>query len=332
MKNTLDKIDVFALLIVLILFIGILSSYCNWGWISVGFSIILPVLFILNVILSIYSIYKKKYFYCIGACSFLLVFNWSYSFNSVSQLKPSELDNAISILSFNTKGFSYKYKGEKTTTRLITFLDSLQPDILVLQESNFHITRKLQGYPYNFNDLRLTKGKSLLSIYSKYPIVDKGYIDFPNTRNNTIYADIVIQTDTIRLYNVHLQSHGLNQNLIQFNSNIYHTLFNKVSETFKKQIEQSKQVRKNIASTSRKIIICGDFNSTRYALPYRILKENLNDSYLEEGRGLGTTYNLKSVPLRLDYILTNPSIKILSHQNFDLHLSDHEPVLVNIKL
>jgi len=44
------------------------------------------------------------------------------------------------------------------------------------------------------------------AIFSKFPIVKSGSIEFPNTANNAIYADIVKGSDTIRIYNVHLQS------------------------------------------------------------------------------------------------------------------------------
>lgn len=317
------------ILVILILLIGILSTYFNWGWVSVVFSITLPLLFIVNVLVGIYGAFKRKYFCLIGAVCYLLIFHVIYTFSNASTYKS--IDD-IRILSFNTRGFSYNYNGENTRPNLIRFIDTLQADIVVLQESNFPITRKFQDYPYNFNDLRLKKGKSLLSIYSKYPIVHSGYIDFPNTRNNAIYTDIVVHNDTIRLYNVHLQSHQLNKSALQIDNDTYKNLFQKVSHTFQIQVEQSEMIRNHRDSTSYKTILCGDFNTPQYALPYRILKQDLSDSFLEKGHGLGTTYNLKGFPLRLDYILTDQSIEILNHENFNVNLSDHEPVLVTIKL
>ncbi|WP_299782674.1 endonuclease/exonuclease/phosphatase family protein [uncultured Formosa sp.] len=330
MKKTFNTIDIIGLIITLTLLIAILSSYFNWGWISVIFSIFLPLIGIVNIVLCVYGLLKKKYLYLIGTACYLLCFSFFYRVSKVTSLKSSNITTRI--VSFNTKGFSYNYNGEETRTRLIKFLDSIQPDILVLQESNYPVTRKFKAYKYNFNDLRLKKGKSLLSIYSKFPIVNTGYIDFTNTKNNAIYADILVQNDTIRIYNLHLQSHQLTSKSLEINKVIYNNLLEKVSLTLQKQINQSRIVRRNIDKTAKKIIVCGDFNTPQYALPYRILKQDLQDSFIEKGNGFGTTYSLKGFPLRLDYFLMDKKIEVLNHINFNVNLSDHEPILVDFKI
>ncbi|WP_159023887.1 endonuclease/exonuclease/phosphatase family protein [Formosa sp. L2A11] len=330
MKKPFTTIDILGLIVILTLLLGILSTYLNWGWISVVFSMFLPLFFILNLLLSIYGLLKKKYFYSIGVVCFLLCFSFFYRISTPTKLKSTE--KTIQIVSYNTRGFSYNYNGKKTQINLIHFLDSIQPDILVLQESNYPITRKFKAYKYNFNDLRLKKGKSLLSIYSKFPILNTGYIDFPNTKNNAIYADILVQKDTIRLYNLHLQSHRLTSESLKVNTHVYNNLFEKVSHTLQQQINQSKMVRSHIDASSKKVIVCGDFNSPQYALPYKIIKQDLHDSFIEKGNGLGTTYSLKGFSLRLDYILTDDAIEVLNHTNFNVNLSDHEPVLVDFRI
>ena len=89
---------------------------------------------------------------------------------------------------------------------------------------------------------------------------------------------------------------------------------------------------KNEANTcNKKVIICGDFNSTQFSLPYKILKKGLIDSFISKGNGLGTTYSLYHYPLRLDYFLVDKNIDIVSHKKFDLNLSDHEPILIKLK-
>ena len=47
-----------------------------------------------------------------------------------------------------------------------------------------------------------------MAIYSKYPQIDKGTVSIKGERvNNTcIYSDMIIKSDTIRVYNVHLAS------------------------------------------------------------------------------------------------------------------------------
>ncbi|MDW5289371.1 endonuclease/exonuclease/phosphatase family protein [Formosa sp. PL04] len=300
-----------------------ISTYLNWGWVSVLFSIVLPVLFILNFLMAFYGFTQRKYGYSISILIFLLLFNVFYKFSPFTTIENKE---SLSILTFNTKGFSANLKDKTISSNIMKFLDSVQADIIVLQESNYPIIRKIKNYNYNFSDLRLKKKKSLLTIYSKFPIINTGYTDFPDTKNNGIFADILIKNDTVRLYNLHLQSHQLSENLIEQNP------FKKLNNTLNQQLNQAIIVKKSMNSTSNKIIVSGDFNATQYSEPYKILKEDLNDSFIERGQGLGITYKLKSYPLRIDFVLMDYQIEIITHKNFKLNLSDHEPVLVTFKL
>ena len=44
------------------------------------------------------------------------------------------------------------------------------------------------------------EGKNIIvgnAIFSKYKIIDKGVINFPNSTNNAVYADIIKDKDTL---------------------------------------------------------------------------------------------------------------------------------------
>lgn len=46
-----------------------------------------------------------------------------------------------------------------------------------------------------------------IAIFSTWPIIDQGTIQFPDELNNLcLWADIVVQADTIRVYTAHLAS------------------------------------------------------------------------------------------------------------------------------
>ncbi len=185
--------------------------------------------------------------------------------------------------------------------------------------------------PSHFWSALVKANKSLLAIYSKYPIINKGYIDFPDTVNNAIYADIKVQTDTIRIYNAHLQSFVFAPHIIANKYNDYNYLTS-LNNTITRQVEQANLIKNHADKSNNKIIICGDFNSTPYSRPYRILKNGLNDSYVSNGNGFGTTYKRLYYPLRLDYFLYDKQIEVISHKNFDLNLSDHEPIYISFKI
>ena len=48
-----------------------------------------------------------------------------------------------------------------------------------------------------------------IATFSRYPIIRKGEIIHPGSSSLSIYTDILIQKDTFRIYNNHLQSFRL---------------------------------------------------------------------------------------------------------------------------
>lgn len=331
MKSKLGKIDKLSVFILAVVVVGILSSFIDFGIISVFFSVVMPLIFIINCVAAFYGVIKKRYISVIGVVLFFLFLPFFFQFSKISNV---ETQDVISILTYNTREFEQSISGsaeKNTSPEIIRFVDSLNSDILVFQESAFKNSIKFGKYPFNFIGYRDTIVKSLLAIYSKYPIVNKGYIDFPDTRNNAIYADIKIKQDTIRIYNSHLQSFVINKRIVAEKYNDYNYL-KSLNKTNTKQIEQAQLIKKHADAFNKKVIICGDFNATPYSQTYRILKKGMKDSYLSKGIGLGATFSIINYPLRLDYILNNEKINVLIHQNFKINLSDHEPVFIKFKI
>ena len=97
-------------------------------------------------------------------------------------------------------------------------------------------------------------------------------------------------------------------------------------------MEQAEIFRNHLNKSPHRNIVCGDFNNTQFSNVYKIVKGNLQDSFLESGSGFGRTYDLWKLPLRIDYILADPDFEVVSHQNFDVKLSDHYPVMATLRL
>ena len=328
MKQIQNRYNIIALGLIVALLIGTMSSYFDFGFVSVFFSVFLPLLFLLNIFILIIGIWNKKYHYSIGFLTFLLCFSIPYRGLKKEFRKTSD---SFSILSFNVREFNADndINEENIPNKISNFINAKNADILCIQESSHKISKIILNYPYKFYGL--VKNKTLLEIHSKHPILKTGFINFPNTINNAVYADIKIKNDTIRLYNIHLQSFGVELNSDKENNNRYAEFLKKINTGAFKQIEQAELVKNNSKSCNKKIIISGDFNSTPFSLPHRILKKGLNDSFICKGSGLGSTYSLFNYPLRLDCFFVDPRIEINSHENFNLSLSDHEPILMTFK-
>ena len=50
-----------------------------------------------------------------------------------------------------------------------------------------------------------------LAIYSKYPVVRRGGIHYPESNNASMWADVIMHRDTLRVYNNHMQSTQVNE-------------------------------------------------------------------------------------------------------------------------
>lgn len=245
------------------------------------------------------------------------------------------LTEDLSVMSYNVRGFN-KYK--ELDNRFVfedikAFVDEEQPDIICFQEPNYGRKREyLKDYPYHDLQYIYMNAKVLLGIFSKYPIIKTDFICFPDSRNNASYADILYQNDTIRIYNVHLQSLGVTPGTGAISNQRSDRLFKKISKKFSIQQHQAKMVKENMDACAYKQILCGDFNNTQFSNAYQTIKGDKQDTFIEKGIGYGRTLDFHKVPLRIDFILADPVFEVKSHRNYDVKYSDHYPIMASFKL
>ena len=253
-----------------------------------------------------------------------------YKFSSSKAIEGIE---NISIMNYNVRLFNlFDWIPSKTVkTDIIKFISLEQPDILCLQEYHQNEVFNLKGY-YKYESLSNGKIKSGQVIFTRYPIIDSGSIKFPNTYNNAIFVDIVIRNDTIRVYNIHLQSSGINTDMSSLKKESSNDLFKQVSKTFKLQQTQVELFLKHKSKCHYKTIISGDFNNTAYSYVYNKIKHNYIDAFEEAGHGFGQTYNFKFFPVRIDFILVDDAITVNNFKTYDIKLSDHYPIKATLML
>ena len=217
---------------------------------------------------------------------------------------------------------------ENTDKRIYEFINKKDPDILCLQE--FHSSAKI-GFKYPFKYVKTSEFKNHFAhaIFSKYRILNSGSMNFSNSSNNAIYVDILKDNDTVRVYNIHLESLRINpkeEELTQANSE---KLKLRVENAFKKQANQATLISNHIKATKYKSIICGDFNNTAFSWVYQKLKGDKNDAFEVAGKGFGKTYDFK-FPVRIDFILTDETIEVNNFKTYDEKYSDHFPIMARI--
>lgn len=297
-------------------------------------SLAVPFLIVLNLIFMMYWLLqvKRKFF-----LSFIILFvgfiflSPLYKFSSSKHIEDP--DN-ISVMNYNVRLFNlFEWIPETKVGRKISdFIIEKQPDIVSMQEYRHDETLHLDSY-YKYEELSGEKVKNGQAIFSKYPIINNGSVKFPNTSNNAIFADIVKGNDTIRIYNVHLQSLRIRPTDERMDLESSGNLFTRIGSGFELQQSQAELFLAHRAHCPYKIILCGDFNNTAYSYVYQEIKGNFLDAFVESGNGFGRTFNLKFFPLRIDFILTDPSFEINAFKTYNnVELSDHYPIMAKVKL
>jgi len=218
---------------------------------------------------------------------------------------------------------------EDIPDRIQQFVINQNPDFLCIQEYQSSIAKPLP-LPFSFGSDKTSKSE--LVIFSKRPFVNSGSIAFPNSANSAIFADFKINTDTIRVYNVHLQSSGVNAKIDNFDTETSDLMINQLSKTFKMQQTQAELLTAHMETSPYKIILCGDFNNTAHSYVYRLMKSNLQDAFQEAGSGFGRTYAMNYYPARIDFILVDPQIKVTNFKTHHEELSDHFPISAVVEI
>ena len=305
----------------------------HFAYLSV-LSLAVPLLIILNVLFVIYWLLKVKRQLVLSL--FILIIGYAHVFSLYKFSSSKNIDdgNNISVMNYNVRLFNlYNWIPEKDIeTQIVSLIKKEQPDIVSFQEYINHDNINFSFYKYKYEKLSGQTIKNGQAIFSKYPIINSGSIDFPNTENNAIFIDIVKGIDTIRIYNVHLQSSGINTKVENFKKENSEKLFNRVVKTFKLQQSQAELFLNHKEKSPYKMIICGDFNNTSYSYVYRKIKGDLVDTFEEAGNGFGRTFDFDYFPVRIDFILVDDSFRVKRFLPVDDHLSDHFPILTKVSL
>ena len=306
------------------------KSFATLSVLSLG----VPLLILLNVVFFIYWLLRVKKQLLLSLVVLLL--GWSYisSMYKFSSSKKVEDSNNISVISYNVRLFNrFQWLPSKTVKEeIVQYIKKEQPDIICLQEYRQGNPITLDGY-YNFNATYDKEIKGGQVIFSKFPIMNSGSLEFPNTDNNGIFVDIVKQKDTIRIYTLHLQSSKINTDVESINKENSGHLFNQVSSTFREQQSQVELFLEHKSQCAYKTIVTGDFNNTAYSYIYKEIKgDDLVDTFKEAGNGFGRTYDFKFFPLRIDFILADEDFTVNGFKTYDVKLSDHYPIKATLKL
>lgn len=323
-------------IVVFCLFLACIVPYTSIA--SLAFiSLTVPALVIFNMLFFLYWLLGKKGYFLLSLSVLVYGYFTLGSFIVFNGKNKGNTSDTISLLSYNVLGFHGNGFNEweiSTSSDIIEFVENEDPSIICFQEFQPYKINKdmLKGYPFVVNKFEDQNGEvsKNLAIYSKFKIINSGKLVFPDTYNGGLYVDMIIKEDTVRVINLHLESFAVRPHNIKYERS--DRLFVRLRDSFAKQQRQAVIIRDFINNCPYKVIVAGDLNNTQFSKAYFNIKGNLKDTFLEAGRGYGETIKFWKFPFRIDMILTDPSIEVLSHKNYKIDISDHEPIMATFKI
>ena len=313
----------------------LLLSYLNYyvSPVTISFfaliSLIIPVLIVVNILFVLYWLIRLKKQIFLSVIVLAIGYQYLTKFYSFKE-KEIMLTNDVKIMSYNVRMFNlYKWINEKNVDeKIYDFINSKEPDILCIQEFHPSLKKGLK-YPYEYIKISNENNHFGHAIFSKFKIINSGSLNFSNSGNNAIFADIIRNRDTVRVYNIHLESLKLNPNDDYFTQENSEKFKRRVEKAFKIQANQVSLIKAHQEKIAHKSIICGDFNNTAFSYVYHQLRKGKNDAFEVAGKGFGQTYDHK-LPVRIDYILTDKRIEVNNFKTYDVKFSDHLPVMARL--
>ncbi len=297
-------------------------------------------IFLLNIALLLVGLIKMRRYLVVSLVALLPSLFFADLFVKFGSEEKSVSGDEVKVMTYNVGGFGLAAKGmdsSQALAKICEFAAREAPDILCIQEFHTKDSTILAGIlkflPYRHSSF--SDGKHLTGdiTFSRYPIVDCGYIHFNESISKSIWCDIRINDVTVRVYNCHLQSTTFSfagtLERIAHKGEITDELKSVHERLSYTNIQRSQQVgaiHDHIAACPIPTIVCGDFNDTPMSYTYHHLASGHQDSFAEGGNGLGATFSILWPLLRIDYILVPENVACDRTTVTRLPYSDHYPV------
>lgn len=325
------------------------------AWILAFFGISYPVILAINLLFIVFWLITWKRFIFVSLATVIAGYSQLLAIFPL-HLRPAATGNnrELAIVSFNVHSFGGPGKpGDRTKIKKQTasFVAGEKADIVCIQEfysygedqpgilARFAGAAGLMHYDYRpYFDYKNKQKMSGFATFSRFPVISTGHLRLADGGRFALFSDLLIDSDTVRVYNVHLESIRFAQEDYSFYTTLTGPdedeqtpirqgslrLLAKMKKAFITRAGQVDILKHHLSTCQHPVIIAGDFNDTPSSYTYRQLVPELSDSYVSSGSGLfGSTYAGKFPSFRIDYILYGKNFRSTGYRRSVSGLSDH---------
>lgn len=375
MASSFQKLSLrFLFLCNLVLSVALLLLYYQpysnqdyWWWLNL-LALGLPLLLILQLAFLVLWLLVKRKYLVLPFLTMLLAWPLMRSFFATNLFdQPSLQQQDLRLATWNVALLHFYQQNGKYDPRILSKARALNADVLLLQEfvysedqdspRSLNKLKKKLGFRYavtasdpSFGVYSNASSKAhkyqpfCVALFSNFPILRWEKVKAADRYNYTfLWADLKVNTDTIRIVNVHLQSMYFVQRDYEFIENIHQknldemkvnggSILRKMRSAYLQRAAQTKNVEALVASSPYPVLLAGDFNDVPNSFTYQVLTQHLEDAFAAKGAGVGRTFTHLAPTLRIDHVLHSASLVPLRSYVANPALSDHLPVVADFKL
>jgi len=242
-----------------------------------------PAVYVASVVLTLYWIIRWRWV-CAGAMLVVVVAGlfkvslfWRPEIRRSYATETAFDRAAVKVMSYNVRSF-YGEDGRSSVDDILRLIEEQAPDLICLQEFNARLAEQseefsLLGEKYEIAHFGRTQAPdsvygSTLTILSKYRILRS---DTVLTPSSSVWADVIVGEDTVRVFNNHLRSTAINASDNQFitshqflsdtaRETKIRSIVTRLRENSVLRAAQVDSIAQVVGATRTRRIVCGDFN------------------------------------------------------------------------
>lgn len=306
-------------------------------WVTMA--MLLPVFLVANLALFVVWLVRGRWAVALMPAA-ALVLNMSYIASMIQF--PDYRENGdrydLRVGTLNTNGFRRMNEKIATPGAVARMAGDERIDVLCLQEF-----AEWPAYPADSVGALFAPRMPYFvreqgqAVVSRFPILDHGYVRFPDSANDYLWADLRLDADTVRLISVHLQTSGFAAMRRRFRKDYdrdppVDMVFGLLDRNSRIRARQVREIRALADTTRYPVILAGDFNDMPSSYTYNTMKGNLTDGFRASGNGYGGTFRYMGGLLRIDYIFYDDAFRAVRYYTSDADVSDHRAVVADLVL
>ncbi len=358
-------IDIVMLVLTVSCSVALLAAYAaryvdpRDAWVFSFAGLVFPVLYVVEILLGMWWVARWKKYAWITVAVLLLGAGQARAFykpdlrKRYAEDKPSRSD--FVVMSYNVLQFKYKHMTDDRHPReaIADLINSNNIDILCIQEfssdadvpETHALLENMKHFRFqSYGESRYGKYFGGLAVYSRYPIVASGAIPVEDDeRYYSMWADIKLQRDTVRVFNSHLYNTHIDDEDMDYISNLKFVseeddkahiagIVRKLRNAYIHRAEQADRLAEAVTASPYPTIVCGDFNDTPASYAYRTVSHGLQDAFVRRGHGLSGTFSGFFNMFRIDFIFMTDGLDITGYYNFRENYSDHLPIAAGFEV